>query len=161
MNTLIGRKARKLSVNFVVALMLASLLAGLIPPPLVGSVAPSLAALLPDVPVANAAGTITGTVFNDRNDNGVFDAGEVGINGVFVTVYDGPGQSCQVTTASGGTYSVNTTTCGSLSAGPYRVEFTLPASLSYLQPTAVGASNATTVRFGLSLIHISEPTRPY
>ena len=136
------------------ALMLAALLAGLIPPPLVTSVADwsgieplaELADALPQPAVALAAGTISGTTFRDFNYNGQLDGGEPGIDGVAVAVFDGSGASCPATTAGGGTYSVDTATCGSLTAGPYRVEFTLPTdgSLDFLEPAIAGA---TTVQF--------------
>ncbi len=101
-------------------------------------------------PPTPAAGKVSGTVFADYNGNGVKNSGDTGINSVVVTAYDSAGASCQTTSANGGAYSIDTLTCNAgsaLAAGQYRVEFTLPSSLSYLAPSAVGTNNATTVRF--------------
>ena len=81
----------------------------------------------------SAAGIINGTVFQDFNGNGVFDASgaapnfavDSGIGGVTVSVYDAAGslRGSAVSTAGTGVYSISAT-----GTGPYRVEFsTLPA----------------------------------
>ena len=87
-----------------------------------------------------AAGTVSGTVFQDFNGNGNFDttggtaaaptAIDVGVGGVTVTAYDGTGASQgSAVTVAAGTYSFSTG-----GAGPYRLEFTtLPAGF---QPSA-------------------------
>ncbi|MBL8055893.1 MAG: hypothetical protein JNK29_04300 [Anaerolineales bacterium] len=110
------------------------------------------------VPPVQAAGTYTGTVYQDYNGNGVRDLtttaandGGVGtyasaVDGpvtspVTVTAYDAAGNSVSTTTASNGTYSLST---ASLGAGPYRLEFTnLPTGF---QPGPFGSQNGTTVR---------------
>jgi hypothetical protein len=109
-------------------------------------------------PTARAAGPITGTVYQDYNDNGVRDTGttisndglgtiatafDSGVAGVVITVYDRNG-AVQGATASlaDGTYSLNAT-----GTGPYRLEFTnLPAGFF---PAAHGANNGTTLRFNI------------
>lgn len=107
-------------------------------------------------PVAQASGTLTGTVYQDYNANGQRDlsstlanngAGTVnlafdrGLAGVTVTAYDGTGTiSSTTTSAANGTYSLVIA-----GTGPYRVEFTtLPAGF---HPAPFGLNNATTVRF--------------
>ena len=73
-----------------------------------------------------AAGTITGRVFQDYNANGLFDntggttAVDRGLAGVTVTAYDSAGANQgSATTATDGTYSLDAT-----GTGPYRLEFT-------------------------------------
>ncbi|MCB9147385.1 MAG: DUF11 domain-containing protein [Caldilineaceae bacterium] len=142
---------------FIHALLMAALLAGLIPPPLVSSllnqtlpqdIAPSVDRVIdnviPEPAIALAAGAISGAVFEDTNLNGLLTSGEPGLGAVTVTVFDAAGATCVASTSAAGTYSINTATCGSLAAGPYRVEFTLPASLNYLEPSIAGG---TTVQF--------------
>ncbi|MGQ0603295.1 MAG: hypothetical protein ACT4QE_16555, partial [Anaerolineales bacterium] len=104
-----------------------------------------------------AAGTITGTVFQDFNANGARDtsatipnnggsdsvpvAVDRGLAGVVVTAYDAAGLAVGSTTSiADGTYSLSAS-----GTGPYRIEFTnLPAGF---QPGPRGANNGTTVRF--------------
>ena len=71
--------------------------------------------------------SITGVVFVDANDNGVFDAGEQGIPGVTVTLEDQNNHVvASTTTASNGSYSFN-----NISAGLYTVvETNLPGYFS-------------------------------
>lgn len=109
------------------------------------SVCVALAVLLAtwpmSLPVARAAGTISGTVYRDFNLNGARDAGEVGVAGVTVTAFDGGGAS-QGTATSGadGTYAL-----AANGTGPYRVEFTnIPAPF---KPGPHGTNNNTTVQF--------------
>lgn len=92
---------------------------------------------------------IGGTVFRDWNGNGQQDAAtsvripELGIGGVTVTAYDTAGAAVgSTTTASDGSYSLNTTDSGS---GPYRVEFTnLPAGTAF---GPAGPTSGTAVQF--------------
>ena len=91
----------------------------------------------------SAAGTLSGTVFQDYNGNGIFDTAgsaalpaiDAGIQGVTVTVYAASGASKTVnTSAITGAWSINTAAAPALPVGPYRVEFTnLPANF---QPSA-------------------------
>lgn len=111
-------------------------------------------------PVARAAGTITGTVYNDFNGNGTLDSGatapneggsgitdtiglasDLGVPGVVVTAYDGGGNVVgTATTAANGTYTL---IAGG--TGPYRIEFTnLPSGF---QPAPHGPDNFSTVQF--------------
>jgi PKD repeat protein len=103
-----------------------------------------------------AAGTISGTVFQDYNANGARDASRTvnnngsgtiavaadrGIAGVTVTAYDGSGAAVgTATTDAQGNYSLN-----AAGDGPYRVEFTaLPAGF---RPGPAGTDSKTTVQF--------------
>lgn len=105
---------------------------------------------------ALAAGTISGTVFQDYNGNGARDttstipnvgsgvtnaAVDRGLAGVTVTAYDSGGAPVgTAVTGAGGSYSL-----AAGGTGPYRVEFTgLPSGF---QPGPVGANNGSTVRF--------------
>ncbi|MEZ4707410.1 MAG: SdrD B-like domain-containing protein [Caldilineaceae bacterium] len=134
------------------ALMLASLLAGLIPPPLVSSVAPRavaelVEATLPQPKTALAAGTVSGTVFQDYDSDGVKDSAttadprtDTGVAGVTVTLYDAAGtpQGSAVTSATG-TYSISAG-----GTGPYRVEFTtLPTGYYPTFHNSTSGSNTT------------------
>lgn len=118
--------------------------------------------LLVKLPRVQAAGTITGTVYSDFNQNGTRNttavapnyAVDAGIGSVTVTAYDSAGvnRGSTTTCVSAGVPSAFCTASNvgaySLSAsgtGPYRVEFTnLPAGY---QPGAFGTNNGTTVRF--------------
>lgn len=90
-----------------------------------------------------AAGTISGAVFSDYDSDGVKDATEPGIAGIVVTAYDKAGAARgNATSSSSGAYSISAT-----GTGPYRVEFTIPSSLSYFQP---GARSTDSVNGGTS-----------
>lgn len=117
--------------------------------------------------IALASGTYSGTVFRDYDGNGSQGTCEPGVGGVVVTLYDSTNAASGTATSFGyvcasngvpdasctgaltpalGSYSIN-----SSNTGPYRVEFTMPASgLSFMQPganpSAVNTSQ-TTVQF--------------
>ncbi|HRE29662.1 MAG TPA: SdrD B-like domain-containing protein, partial [Anaerolineales bacterium] len=93
------------------------------------------------LPVAQAAGTITGTVYRDFNLNGLRETGEVGVAGVTVSAFDSGGASQgTATTGADGTYAL-----AAGGTGPYRVEFTtIPEPY---RPGPNGANNGTTVQF--------------
>jgi uncharacterized repeat protein (TIGR01451 family) len=168
------RRPRRYTRQAVTITLLVALLAGLIPPPLARSVLPAPAAALveaalPQPAVAQAAGTITGIVFQDFNSNGVMNttgdatnpAIDIGMAGVTVTAYDSTGANVGTTTTrdGAGTPSAGAIGTYSLSAsgtGPYRIEFTTLPSGYY--PTThgsdsgagtahTGANSGTTVQF--------------
>jgi uncharacterized repeat protein (TIGR01451 family) len=102
------------------------------------------------------AGTISGLVFQDFNNNGQFDttgtlansgsgsintAVDVGVAGVTITAYNPAGALAgTVTSGAGGLYTLPVT-----GAGPFRIEFTnLPTGY---RPGAVGPNNNSTVQF--------------
>lgn len=103
-----------------------------------------------------AAGTITGTVFQDFNSDGARDvaktigsggsgntalANDRGIAGVTVTAYDSSNAVAgTATTGADGNYSLN-----AAGNAPYRIEFT--AIPSGFQPGPAGADSKTTVQF--------------
>src|SRR5581483_1300200 len=67
--------------------------------------------------------SIAGTVWNDANGNGSFDAGETGIAGVTVSYSGGtPATSGTATTNGSGAYSVT-----GLQPGTYSVDYTPPS----------------------------------
>src|SRR5262245_60100914 len=71
--------------------------------------------VVPPAPAANL--TLGNLVWSDANNNGTFDTGETGINGVSVQLVDAQGTVLQtVTTAGGGLYTFT-----GLAAGDYRV----------------------------------------
>lgn len=80
-----------------------------------------------DKQLAPQAGTISGLVFQDFNQNGLYDTAssstlaiDIGVAGVTVTAYDSSGvQRGQTTSGATGTYTLNAT-----GTGPYRIEFT-------------------------------------
>jgi hypothetical protein len=55
-------------------------------------------------PTPTPLGGIRGTVFEDRNNNGVQDAGEPGIEGVSVAIIDSAGRPFTLTTDVNGKY---------------------------------------------------------
>ncbi|MCP4428201.1 MAG: hypothetical protein GY803_27245 [Chloroflexi bacterium] len=91
------------------------------------------------VQAAPAAGAISGQAFRDYNANGVKDVDEPGIENVNVSAIDDLGNTAVAVTVIDGTYAL-----ASLAGNQARVEFTLPASLSFLKP---GAAGGTTVQF--------------
>ena len=92
--------------------------------------------------------TLAGTVYQDTNGNGAFDAGEPGIANVTLTLSgtNGLGQSitATATTNSSGVYTFTTDTNGNaIRPGTYQVVETLPSG--YLAGTnAVGSVNGST-----------------
>ncbi|MFN0141118.1 MAG: SdrD B-like domain-containing protein [Pyrinomonadaceae bacterium] len=103
--------------------------------------------------LAPSAGVISGTVYVDYNMNGVRNtngtapnlAVDNGVSGVTVTVYAPNGASRSTTSATNGTYSIDTSAAPALPNGPYRIEFTnLPTGYF---PSEVGANNGSAVRF--------------
>jgi hypothetical protein len=92
--------------------------------------------------------TISGTVYDDLNANGVFDAGDVGIAGVTLTLtgtnLDGRSVTSTTTTAADGTYDFTTDNSGNLLIpGTYQVAKTAP--VGYLEGVnTVGTVNGTT-----------------
>lgn len=104
----------------------------------------SVAAPIALAPAAYAAtGTLTGTVFNDYDADGVKDTGEPGVGGAIVYAYDTAGaQFGPATSNASGAYTLNLT---GAAAGALRVELqTIPSGY---QPTRVGTDNASTIRF--------------
>ena len=101
-------------------------------------------------------GSISGHAYRDFDQDGSKDTVDPGLAGVNVAVtcvedsgalasdpaddvYSALPQT--TTTASDGSWSVVTT------GGPCRIEFSLPAALNFLSPSAHGPDNATTVQF--------------
>jgi uncharacterized repeat protein (TIGR01451 family) len=104
----------------------------------------ALAVMAIAAPSALAA-TITGTAYEDFNDNGSRNSAPMvdsGVGGVTVTAYRSDGsQVAQTTTAADGTYTLNVPD----GIGEVRVEFTdLPAGY---QPARHGPNSGTTVQF--------------
>lgn len=102
----------------------------------------------------SAASTVTGTVFQDFNANGEFDATvasgqatDVGIAGLTVSAYDATGTQVGTATTDGdGDYSIAVT---SASGTALRIELEIPTTgpLAALHPSFVGDNNGTTVQF--------------
>ncbi len=85
---------------------------------------------------------ISGIVFNDLNHNGIYDAGEPGISGVYVVLYSTAGGCVSAQTDAGGNYSFSIAT-----AGAYQVFETVanpgatcPPAV-FTQPTGFISSN--------------------
>ncbi|ADB50710.1 SdrD B-like domain-containing protein [Conexibacter woesei] len=102
-------------------------------------------ALLLTLPALAAAAPISGTAFEDFNDNGTRDSSpavDSGVGGITVTAYGADGGAvASATTAADGTYTLNVPD----GAGRVRVEFTgLPAGY---QPARHGTNSGTTVQF--------------
>ncbi len=109
------------------------------------------------VPGSAAAATITGTVFEDFNADGVKSTtpvADVGVAGVTVAAFDAVSAGAPVATATSianGSYSL----AGLRSGLTYRVEFTIPAGSTYVAsrhpqapPVPAGAAvNGTSVQF--------------
>ncbi len=112
-------------------------------------------------PAVAAPGVIEGTVFRDWNQNGVQDlAGggnlaEPGVAGIEVRASDAAGTVVgPSTSAADGRYSISLSGLSDAVSSTFRVEFTIPADQSFLQPGPVPATstigmvrNQTSVQF--------------
>jgi SdrD B-like domain len=92
-------------------------------------------------------GTVSGTKFKDRNDNGARDAGEFGLSGWKIHVYDSTGTEVTgspLTTDSDGNYSIN------LNPGTYTVCEEITDHTGWVQsyPTASTADSASCAALG-------------
>jgi SdrD B-like domain len=95
-------------------------------------------------------GTISGTKFKDRNDNGAKDAGEFGLSGWKIHVYNSAGTEVTgspVTTDNSGNYSIN------VNPGTYTVceEITDHSGWVQSYPTAATTGSASCTALGASL----------
>jgi uncharacterized repeat protein (TIGR01451 family) len=102
-------------------------------------------AVLLALPAVASAAQITGTAFEDFNDNGSRNTApmvDAGVGGITVTAYRADGSPVgSATTAADGSYTLNVPD----GIGEVRVEFTgLPAGY---QPARHGAASGTTVQF--------------
>ncbi len=100
--------------------------------------------------------TVAGTVYEDKNDNGVLDSGEPGISGVTLTLSgtNGQGQAitATTTTGSGGSYSFTTDSNGNvLLSGTYQIVESVPsgylaraATVGTINGTSTGTASSTT-----------------
>jgi hypothetical protein len=98
-------------------------------------------------PTPEPTGSITGTVFDDADRDGVYDTGEVGIGGVTVQVWQGTSLIDTMTTDSSGVYSVT------LHLGTYTVKEIDPTGYTSTTPNEVDVTLDTdgqivTVNFG-------------
>ncbi len=94
-------------------------------------------------PCSVAPGTLGGSAFNDINNNGINNS-EAGVAGIQVRVYDCNGNLVGSTfTDANGDWNV----AGLTNGDKYRVEFIIPPSLSYMQPSQTGTGNGTSVQF--------------
>ncbi len=92
--------------------------------------------------VASAAAgeTITGTVFRDADGNGVQNGSETAQSGITVKATDPAGGSVSTTSAANGTFSLSLAGLGPAAGAAYRVEFSIPAGLTYLKPARIPAT---------------------
>ncbi len=136
-----SRLLRAVAILQLFALLGSSMLAAF--PPTLPQLFSPLQPLLGETKVAQAAGSVTGTVFRDFNSDGVQGPHELGVAGVTVTAYDAQGVSQgTATTGANGDYTL---TAGG--TGPYRIEFTdLPEGY---EPSTHGPDNGTSVQFVL------------
>ncbi|MEM8706925.1 MAG: SdrD B-like domain-containing protein, partial [Actinomycetota bacterium] len=95
-----------------------------------------------------ASGTVTGTVFEDYDQDGTQDAREPGVADVVVTAVDADGnRSRDVRTDGEGTYEIDLGVVegDALGAGPYRIEFSgWPA---HLEEGPVGRDSGSSIQF--------------
>src|SRR6185312_14134087 len=99
--------------------------------------APASAVVLP-------TGTITGTVYNDANGNGVQNVGELGVPGITIGVFSYATQSSltPVTTNSAGQYTFN-----NVPAGGVAVIETIPAGTINTQPGTIPSTTISGVYY--------------
>lgn len=89
-------------------------------------------------------GTLTGTVYRDFDNDGVRDTREPGIANITVNAVDQFGVTASATSGANGSYSLPGLN------GYTRVEYTVPTSLSFLQPAAAGNTSVQFVYIGAS-----------
>lgn len=83
--------------------------------------------------------SFNGVIFNDTNLNGAKESGEVGIEGLTVSIYDNNGLVASTTTDSGGLYNIN------VQDGLYRIQVDNYAEFGYWPTSDTGQES--TVRF--------------
>jgi hypothetical protein len=96
-------------------------------------------------PCSGGPGEIGGIAFLDANNNGVNNT-EAGQAGIVVSIFNASGNEVTgspVTTDASGNWNITGLTDGQ----KYRVEFSLPSTLSYLEPAVRGTGNGTSVQF--------------
>ena len=97
-------------------------------------------------PAIAAEGEVSGTVFQDANNNGAQDSGETGIEGVEVSAFGPAGADLgTVTTAADGTYVLGYDTEGDET--DIRLEFEQPEGLVPARAGVEGANSGSTVQF--------------
>jgi hypothetical protein len=111
-------------------------------------------------PTYSAPVSFTGTVYNDVNNNGVYDVGDIGIGGITVTLtgttVGGDTITATTTTASSGSYSFTTDSHGQpLLPGTYQITETPPSG--YVQGETNGSLVASA---GQSLTYNFANVRP-
>ncbi len=90
-----------------------------------------------EAPVSNDPGSISNVVFQDTNGNGIQDAGEPGVQGVQVVVFDSNGLPVGDTvTDASGAYVID-----NLPPGDYTVQFNLPGDLTFTTQNAGDGTN--------------------
>jgi hypothetical protein len=96
----------------------------------------------PTAPAAPSPATISGTVFNDANDDGTQDNGETGLTGQTVTLLSGTTVVATTTTGATGTYSF-----AGIAPGSYTVQVTKATGETFSSggSTAVTASAGSTI----------------
>jgi SdrD B-like domain len=87
--------------------------------------------------------TLSGTVFDDKNHDGIQDPGEPGIPGTTITITDPSGDSVTLTTGPDGTYST------SVAPGTYTITETQPAGFG-VSTTPSAISTITVPQSGLT-----------
>jgi hypothetical protein len=109
---------------------------------ILAAVAPIASSIPPFSAADAAAGSVTGTVFDDKNSNGLNDGTDAGVANVTVKAYDLTGVVVgTATTAVNGTYTL---TISAAESSAVRVEFTTPSGY---QSSFRGTNNATSVQF--------------
>ena len=89
-------------------------------------------------------GTVQGSVFADRNDNGIRDAGENGLNGVVVRLMNEEGEAFRADIGENGSYLFD-----AVMPGTYWIEYDLPDNAIFAQ-TASGGNTISGDRTGCS-----------
>ena len=120
---------------------------------LIGAVVAVLATPLGSLET-NAAGTVSGRVYQDFLSNGVFNtavaagqAADIGVGGITVNAFDSTGARVGATTSSSdGSYVLSVT---GITGTDLRIEFSIPSTspLSSLQSSFSGADNGTSIQF--------------
>ncbi|MEA2972048.1 MAG: hypothetical protein QOG82_506 [Actinomycetota bacterium] len=114
-----------------------------------------------------ASGVIEGTVFRDWNQNGIQDPAsgtnlaEPGVVGIEVQASDAAGTVAgPVTSGVGGHYSISLSALSDTVSSTFRVEFTIPAAQSFLQPGPVPATTTIAMVRNKTSVQFTKATGP-
>ena len=87
----------------------------------------------------------SGKVFQDFNGNGTLDTGEPGVKGIIISSFTAANSLLATATSDGnGNYTLSP---AAASGQPVRIEFEIPASMNFYQPSTSGKAYGSNIQF--------------